>query len=168
MNSNIAMRTTVKSQTVLASFHHEAAAETAVQMLASNGIPTGLISVIALHDDGILRHKNEFSAASSGVTLTQRAARINVLKFFVFPNFGTLAVSGAMSHRISSAIRHNGLAALVNALTEVGVPPERAERYREDIRTGTFIILVQGSSNSIALAREVLDSASASEVQTYV
>lgn len=81
------------------------------------------------------------------------------------PHVGLVMVAGpfglALIAALEGAVIVGGLSALAGALTNLGLPAEKAIKYEADIKAERFLVLLHGSAADIARARELLAATSA-------
>ncbi len=92
--------------------------------------------------------------------------------FMMFiPVFGHLIVLGPLAATLAGglqgAVLGGGLAALVGALTAIGVPKDSVLRYETALKAGKFVVIVHGGSDDVRRAKDVLTAAGTSDVQTH-
>jgi hypothetical protein len=99
-------------------------------------------------------------------------AGILVGSFVLFiPVFGHLIILGPLAATIVSgaqgAVIGGGTGAFIGALTAIGVPRDSAVRYEKQIRADKFLLLVQGTAEETARAKELLRATAAEYVDVH-
>jgi uncharacterized membrane protein len=83
--------------------------------------------------------------------------------FLVVPVLGHLVVLGPLASTIASAIEGavvgTGLSAFAGALLSIGIPRDSVLRYEAALKADKFLLVVQGTAEDIANARDILSSA---------
>jgi hypothetical protein len=92
--------------------------------------------------------------------------------FFLFiPVFGHLVVLGPLAativNALEGAVLGGGTAAIVGALSAIGVPKNSIVRYETDIKADKFVVFVHGNSEITDKAREILANGADGKVETY-
>ncbi len=91
---------------------------------------------------------------------------------FWIPAFGPLMVSGPIASAIVGAVEGfavvGGLSALGAALVSIAVPPERAEQYEADLKSGKYLLVLHGSPEEVADAARILGRDPACQVETHL
>ena len=81
--------------------------------------------------------------------------------FFWVPGLGPLLVAGPLVTLVvgalESAVVIGGLSALGAGLYSLGIPKDSILRYETAIKTGKFVLIVHGTQDETARAREIVD-----------
>ena len=90
---------------------------------------------------------------------------------FVMPPLGVVAAAGpitlALVAALESAAVVGGVSALCVALVSLGVPREQAIRYEADVAADRFLVIVHGSADDVARAREIIATADAAHALPF-
>lgn len=82
----------------------------------------------------------------------------------VMPPIGVVAVAGPIATILLSVLEGaavvGGVSALAAALAEIGMSSEHAANYAEDVRADRFLVIVHGSPQDIARARNIAQARS--------
>ncbi len=82
---------------------------------------------------------------------------------FFLPGLGLVAMAGpvvpALIGALEGAVVVGGLSALGATLTTIGVPKDQVIRYETALKADKYVLVVHGSSEEVAKARAVLESA---------
>jgi uncharacterized membrane protein len=80
--------------------------------------------------------------------------------FFLVPGFGPLLMAGpfvaSLVGALEGAIALGGLSALGAALVSLGIPKDSVIEYETEIKAGNFVVIVHGTTNELAHAKEIL------------
>jgi hypothetical protein len=90
--------------------------------------------------------------------------------FVTTPLIGPVIALGYLATTAIAAIEGaavvGGLSALGAALYSIGIPKDSVLRYEAAIKTDGFLVMVHGTADEVARAKAILDTASASRVDT--
>lgn len=140
-------------QAVVAGYrsHHEA--ETAVRLLAKDGLPMDKISIIGrdfeTREDvqGFYRPADAaLEGAGAGAWFGGLFGLLVGTGLFILPVIGPVLVLGPLAGLVAGAIGGAGVGALVSGLVFLGVPQDQAIKYQERIQAGEFLVVVHGGS----------------------
>jgi len=140
-------------QAVVAGYrsHHEA--ETAVRLLAKDGLPMDKISIIGrdfeTREDvqGFYRPADAaLEGAGTGAWFGGLFGLLVGTGLFILPVIGPVLVLGPLAGLVAGAIGGAGVGALVSGLVFLGVPQDQAIKYQERIQAGEFLVVVHGGS----------------------
>ncbi len=80
---------------------------------------------------------------------------------FVLPGIGVIATAGpvvaALFGTLEGAVTFGGVAALVAALSSIGVPKDAVIRYASALKADRYALVMHGDSAHVAHARKVLE-----------
>jgi uncharacterized membrane protein len=83
--------------------------------------------------------------------------------FMVVPVLGHVIVLGPLATTLASAIEGavvgGGLSAFAGALLSIGIPRDSVLRYEAALKADKFLLVVQGTAEDIAKAKDILSSA---------
>lgn len=92
--------------------------------------------------------------------------------FMIIPGFGHLIIAGpfvsALIGTLEGAVVVGGLSALGAALYSTGIPKDSILRYETAIKSNKFVLAVHGTGKELLNARQILENAGGSDVQTSV
>jgi hypothetical protein len=74
---------------------------------------------------------------------------------------------GPLAGMIAGALSGTGVGALVNGLMALGIPKDRALKYRSRLQAGEFLVTVTGTVEEVTRAREVLQNSGEVELETH-
>ena len=160
---------------VIATYLTHAAAETAVRLLSSGGLPITHISIIGRHFEthedvqGFYRPEDAaLAGAGQGAWFGGFFGLMaGAMGFFVFPVVGALMVMGPIAGLIAGAIGGAGVGALINGLVASGIPRDQALKYQERLQAGEFLVVVHGSAGETMRAHEILEGTAHTHLQAH-
>jgi hypothetical protein len=92
--------------------------------------------------------------------------------FFMIPGIGPLVAAGPIVGWIIAALEGaavvGGFSAIGAGLYSIGVPKESVLRYETSLKAGTYLLVVHGSHDEVARAKEILGKAGASDTQLHL
>ncbi len=92
--------------------------------------------------------------------------------FLLIPGIGPLVFAGPLVGSIvgalEGAVALGGLSALGAALYSVGIPKDSIVHYESVLRTGRFLLIVHGTAEDTAQARDILDRTRPETMQAYL
>lgn len=140
-------------QAVVASYRSHHDAETAVRLLAKDGLPMDKISIIGrdfeTREDvqGFYRPADAaLEGAGAGAWFGGLFGLLVGTGLFILPVIGPVLVLGPLAGLVAGAIGGAGVGALVSGLVFLGVPQDQAIKYQERIQAGEFLVVVHGGS----------------------
>lgn len=87
------------------------------------------------------------------------------------PVIGPVVVLGHLGAMLLGAVEGavlvGGVSALAGALGSIGIPKDSVLRYEAAVKTDHFLVMAHGSPDEIARARDLLKSASPTEVTVH-
>jgi hypothetical protein len=159
-------------KTTVASYKDHVDADAAVRLLVANGVPVGSISIIGKNfktqDEvhGFYRPQGAaLMGARNGAWFGGFFALAVGTGFFVFPAIGALTVLGPLSELIAVAAAGAGAGALLSGLVAVGLSEEMAVEYEKRLKSGEFLVIVQGSAIDTARAHQILGHSELTRIQ---
>lgn len=91
--------------------------------------------------------------------------------FFAVPGIGPLVVGGPLVAAIVSAVESaavvGGLSAIGAALYSSGIPKDSVLRYETALKADKYLVVVNGTSDEVAKARDILRSTKAQSVDEH-
>ena len=91
--------------------------------------------------------------------------------FFAVPGIGPVLVGGPLVATIVSALEGavvvGGASAIGAALASIGIPKDSIVRYDAALKADKFLVIVNGSSEEVSKAREILKSSKATSVDEH-
>ena len=140
-------------QAIIATYLTHAAAEAAVRLLSSGGLPMTHISIIGRHFEtredvqGFYRPADAaLEGAGTGAWFGGLFGLLVGTGLFILPVIGPVLVLGPLAGLVAGAIGGAGVGALVSGLVFLGVPQDQAIKYQERIQAGEFLVVVHGGS----------------------
>lgn len=92
--------------------------------------------------------------------------------FFLIPGLGPILVAGPLVAAIVGALESaavvGGFSAIGAALVSIGIPNNSVLQYEASIKSGQFLMVVNGSSEEIERAKILLASSGASRTQCHI
>ena len=142
-------------QAVAVGYPSHSDAETAVRLLAKNGLAMDKISIIGRNFQTREDVEGFYRPADAAREGAQAGAWFGGLfglmlgtGLFILPVIGPILVLGPFAGLIAGAIGGAGVGALINGLVSLGVPPDQAIKYQERIQAGEFLVVVHGASTA--------------------
>ncbi len=156
----------------------------ALQALSDSGFSMGDVSIIAKDADhqkdiaGISVKDEVTNQANTGGTVGAATGGIlgGVTGLLVglgtltIPGLGPALLAGEAAVVISTLVGGAAGAAaggLVGALVGLGIPRHRAERYRDRVAQGDYLVMLKGSEHDIAQAEQTLNSSGIEDWGVY-
>ena len=91
--------------------------------------------------------------------------------FFWIPGLGPVVVGGPIVSWIVGALEgaaiYGGLSALGAALYSVGIPKDSVLRYETALRSDKFLVIVHGSGEEVARAKDILGRTKAASIDVH-
>jgi len=156
------------SDVITAVYRNHPDAEAAIRLLAANGIPMKVVSLIGRNfeaDNEVYgfhqpSDATSFRAAEGAWLGGIFGLVIGATGFFVFPVIGALVVLGPLSEMIAGAAAGAcagaGLGALVSGLMAAGISKEKSGAYQSRLQRGEFLLVVHGSMVQLKRMRDLL------------
>ncbi|MEO8521358.1 MAG: hypothetical protein ABI603_08350 [Acidobacteriota bacterium] len=158
---------------VLALYTSPAAAAVGARAAHAAGVPHDSISVVS-------RNHDEDTALAAGMDATpgaeledsRTAGRLGELSGYVLaaialvlPGVGPIVAAGPLSAGLGEAAGH-AAGGLASALSEAGLPEDRAEALQRAVADGAVLIAVHTTETSAPLIRAAMASSGATLVET--
>ncbi len=152
-------------------FHSRDKAESAVRDLKNSGYDMHKVSIIAKDADKIdgvettekIGNKADDGAtagALTGGTLGGITGLLVGLGTLAIPGIGPILLAGATATTIATTLAGAGIGVaaggLVGALVGLGIPEEKAKIYRDSVKDGSFLVMVNGTEAEIARADAIM------------
>ncbi len=155
-------------------YNTHAEAETAIQLLNTSGFDVKKLSLIGKgyhseeHPVGFYNVGDKIKAwGSAGAFWGSVWGLLLAPAVFFLPGFGLMALAGpvvtALVAALEGAVVVGGVSALGAALTQIGVPKDQAIKYETALKVDKYVLMVHGSADDQAQAREVLSRAAVLE-----
>jgi len=162
-------------QAVLAGYRSHQDAETAIRLLAKDGLPVDKISIIGRNfetrEDVQGFYRPADAALEGGAVGAWFGGLFGLLLgtgLFIIPVVGPLLVLGPLAGLIAGAITGAGVGALASGLVSLGVPQDQAIKYQERLQAGEFLVVVHGATAAeTGRASSVLQNTSHAHLQTH-
>jgi hypothetical protein len=91
--------------------------------------------------------------------------------FFLIPGIGPLVVAGPLVQAIvavlEGAVVMGGMSALGAGLYSIGIPKDSVLKYETALKSDEFLLVVHGSDQEVARAKEVLETTASTHVGHY-
>jgi hypothetical protein len=161
-------------QAAVAVYSSHDTAEAAVRQLQHAGVPMNIISIIGrdwrvredvqgyYHPGDAVRE-----GATSGAWFGGLFGLLLGVGLFIVPVAGTLLVLGPLGGLIAGAIGGAGVGALVGGLMALGVPKDQALKYQSRLEAGEFLVVVHGTPDQVAHARQILQGTTPTDLQIH-
>ncbi len=154
-------------KTVIDAFDNVRSAREAVGEIRRLGIPAERISLLA-NQQAAGTHNSEavtdaeigadvVADAGIGAALGSIGGLLLGLAAFAIPGIGPVVAAGPLFTTLSGAGLGAVAGGVVGALNEAGVPEEEAHRYKDDVRGGSVLVVVQTDDAAAERVREILD-----------
>jgi hypothetical protein len=149
---------------VVAVYPEHRAAEEAMKKLAKAGIDMKTISIIGKNYQTEETPVGYFNAADRAKVFGKLGGFWGGLfgilfgsLFLFIPVFGHIVVLGPLAavvvNALEGAVLGGGAAAVVGALTAIGIPKNSVVRYETDIKADKFVVMVHGGAEIMEKAR---------------
>ena len=163
-------------------FHSQEQAESAVRDLRDSGYDMQKVSIVAKDAeaiDGIETRKGMGSKADDGATagaLTGGAlggitGLLVGLGTLAIPGVGPILLAGATATTIATTLAGTGIGiatgGLLGALVGLGIPEKKAKIYRDSVRDGSFLVMVNGTEAEITRAEAIMNHHDIDELGIY-
>jgi hypothetical protein len=174
-NAVIERNTAVDRNAVIAVYDIHEQAEKAVRELQKGGFDMSKLSIIGKGyetEDHVIgyynagdrmKHWGKYGAFWGGIWGLFLGAA-----FFVIPGVGPILMAGPIVGALEGAIAVGGLSVIGAGLYSLGVSKDSVIRYESALKANRFLLAVHGTSEEVARARNILDTAGAGEVAVYV
>lgn len=167
-----------KTDIAVAVYDSHAQAEEAILKLARAGIDMKTISILGRDYHTEEHVVGYFNAGDRAKFFGKLGAFWGGLAGMLFgaalmfvPVVGHIVVLGPIASTIAGglqgAVLGGGAGALAGALSAIGVPKDSVLRYETALKASKFLVIVHGGADDIRRAREVLEAAGSTDVQTH-
>ncbi len=163
---------------VVAVYEHHSDAEAAIKELQRSGVDLKRLSIVGKdyhteeHVTGYyntgdrMRYWGKLGAFWGGIWGFLLGSA-----FFWIPGLGPVVVGGPIVSWIVGALEgaaiYGGLSALGAALYSVGIPKDSVLRYETALRSDKFLVIVHGSGEEVARAKDILGRTKASSIDVH-
>lgn len=163
-------------------FYSRDEAEAAVRALKDAGYDMDRVSVIARDADNVggqettekVGNKADEGAktgALTGGTLGGLTGLLVGLGALAIPGIGPILLAGAEATAIATTLAGGAIGAaaggLIGALVGLGIPEERAKVYNDRVKSGSFLVMVNGNAAEIARAESIMRQNGVEEFGIY-
>lgn len=163
-------------------FYSRDEAEAAVRALKDAGYDMDRVSVIAKDADQVAGHettkevgnKAEEGAATgalAGGALGGITGLLVGLGTLAIPGIGPILLAGAEATAIATTLAGAGIGAtaggLIGALVGLGIPEEKAKVYSDRVKSGSFLVIVNGTAAEISRAEAIMQRHGVEEFGIY-
>lgn len=167
-----------RRQLVVAIFHEQPRAESAVRALRDSGFSDDRLSVLLRPNDAVVSAEElvaiEREAEATGTdvavgsTVGGLAGLLGGLALFSIPGLGQLLGVGVLATTIGGAAIGSALGERAAHLQTLGVPHDRTQQYGSALEAGQIILAVfADDANDVMRAREILALAEADEIDVH-
>ncbi len=161
---------------VVATYSNLEQAESAIRTLADNGVPIQHVSLVAQN----IGAKNEVHGFVTSSDIAKSSARVGAwvgglfgvlsgAAFMWVPGFGPMIVIGTLASAllggIEGAVATGAISGALGWLTSIGIDKQRILKYETSIKAGDLLVIVNGTSDEIAKATDILKNSDANEVE---
>lgn len=172
---------TVKYQRAAGLYYSCEEAESAVRALKYAGYDMDRISVIARDTNYIAGEATEkvgnkadegaTAGAFTGGALGSITGLLVGLGALAIPGIGPILLAGAEATTIATTLAGAGVGAaagsLVGAFIGLGIPEAKAKLYSDRVESGSFLIMVTGTSTEIARVKTIMSQYGVEEFNVY-
>ena len=163
-------------------FYSRDEAEAAVRDLKDVGYDMNNISIVAKNADQIggrdtteeTGNKADDGAATGAVTggtLGGLTGLLVGLGTLAIPGIGPILLAGATATTIATTLAGAGIGAaaggLIGGLIGLGIPEEKAKVYNDRVKTGSFLVMVDGNMAEITRAESIMQRNGVEEFGIY-
>ena len=160
----------------------ESGAESVVRDLKDSGYDMQKVSIVAKDADKIdgvettekIGNKADDGAtagALTGGTLGGITGLLVGLGTLAIPGVGPILLAGATATTIATTLAGAGIGiaagGLVGALVGLGIPEEKAKIYRDRVKDGSFLVMVNGTDSEIIRAEAIMNHHGIDELGIY-
>jgi len=142
-------------QAVVAGYRSHYDAETAIRLLAKDGLPMDKISIVGrnfeIREDvqGFYRPMDAaLEGAEAGAWYGGLFGLLIGTGLFILPVVGPVFILGPLAGLVAGAITGAGVGALASVLVPLGVRQDQAIKYQERIQAGEFLVVVHGATTA--------------------
>ena len=163
-------------------FDSRSGAEAVVRDLFDSGYDMQKVSIVAKDADKIdgvettekIGNKADDGAtagALTGGTLGGITGLLVGLGTLAIPGVGPILLAGATATTIATTLAGAGIGiaagGLVGALVGLGIPEEKAKIYRDRVKDGSFLVMVNGTDSEIIRAEAIMNHHGIDELGIY-
>lgn len=163
-------------------FDSRSGAESVVRDLFDSGYDMQKVSIVAKDADKIdgvettekIGNKADDGAtagALTGGTLGGITGLLVGLGTLAIPGVGPILLAGATATTIATTLAGAGIGiaagGLVGALVGLGIPEEKAKIYRDRVKDGSFLVMVNGTDSEIIRAEAIMNHHGIDELGIY-
>ena len=163
-------------------FDRRSGAEAVVRDLKDSGYDMQQVSIVAKDADKIdglettekIGNKADDGAAAgalTGGTLGGITGLLVGLGTLAIPGVGPILLAGATATTIATTLAGAGIGvaagSLVGALVGLGIPEEKAKIYRDRVKDGSFLVMVNGTDSEISRAEAIMNHHGIDELGIY-
>ncbi|WP_218081109.1 CsbD family protein [Anthocerotibacter panamensis] len=173
--------TTTDVRRAVGTFKDRMQAERALTRLREAGFDMKDVSIVSKHEQqgeiagvdvqqkvGTKADEGAATGAVAGGTLGGLTGLLVGLGALAIPGIGPVMTAGALGTALASALAGGAIGAtaggITGALIGMGIPEDRAETYDRAIRSGNYLVMVDGTPDEIRQAENVLQE---SGIQNY-
>lgn len=166
-------------------FYSRDEAEAALRALKDDGFDMNRVNVIAkdadqvgqsvgldtAYDEGNNAAEGAGAGASSGAVLGGITGLLIGLGTLAIPGVGPIIVAGEAATTIATTLAGAGIGAaaggIIGGLVGLGIPEDKAKIYSDRVGSGSYLVMVNGTSDDISRAESILHNSGIEEYNVY-
>lgn len=166
-------------------FYSREEAEAALRALKDDGFDMNRVNVIAkdadqvtqsagvetAYDEGDNAAEGAGAGATSGAVLGGIGGLLVGLGTLAIPGVGPIIVAGEAATAIATTLAGAGIGAaaggIIGGLVGMGIPEDKAKIYSDRVGSGSYLIMVNGTSDDISRAERILHNSGIEEYDVY-
>ncbi|MEY2831474.1 MAG: hypothetical protein RLZZ574_732 [Cyanobacteriota bacterium] len=166
-------------------FYSRDEAEKALRELKDDGFDMNRVNVVAKDADQVTQSAGVDTAdnkgnnaaegasagATSGAVLGGITGLLVGLGTLAIPGVGPIIVAGEAATTIATTLAGAGIGAaaggIIGGLVGLGIPEDKAKVYSDRVGKGSYLIMVNGTSDDISRAERILHSSGIEEYDVY-
>ncbi len=166
-------------------FYSRDEAEKALRALKDDGFDMNRVNVVAkdadevtqsagvdtAYDEGNNAAEGAGAGATTGTVLGGIGGLLVGLGTLAIPGVGPIIVAGQAATTIATTLAGAGVGAvaggIIGGLVGMGIPEDRAKIYSDRVAGGSYLVMVNGTSDDISRAEKILHSSGIEEYGVY-
>lgn len=166
-------------------FYSRDEAEAALRALKDDGFDMNRVNVIAknadqvsqsagldtAYDEGNNAAEGAGAGATSGAVLGGIGGLLVGLGTLAIPGVGPIIVAGEAATTIATTLAGAGIGAaaggIIGGLVGLGIPEDKAKIYSDRVSSGSYLVMVNGTSDDISRAERILHNSGIEEYGVY-
>ena len=168
-----------KLNTAVAVYSNHAAAEEAVKELQKSGFDMKKLSIVGKDyhtEENVVGYYNAGDRmkywGASGAFWGGLWGLLFGAAFFAVPGIGPVVVAGPLVSWILGALEGavvvGGVSAIGAGLYSIGIPKDSVVKYETALKADNFVLVVHGTDNEVARARDILQTTTPSELNLHL